>query len=103
MKFELVEPSDEGTATVPLPPENSGSPGRTIPAPPLPGRPLRTRMAHAIHDVRSSLDLLRAQVAELSAAEAATDAPSGTSASEDAPEAVFRADRFTPSDRKDRR
>ncbi|MGQ4266976.1 hypothetical protein [Nocardiopsis changdeensis] len=69
-------------------------------------------MAHAIHEVRSSLDLLRAQVAELSAAEAAPgapgvpsapDAPSGTSAPEDVPEAVFRADRFTPSNRKDRR
>lgn len=103
MKFEWVEPSDEGIAATPPTSDSTEPPDRTVPLPPLVGQPVRTRMAQAIRDVRSSLDLLRAQVAELSVAEAATDAPSGTSAFEDAPEAVFRADRFTPSGRKDRR
>lgn len=101
VKFELVEPSDEDTPTVPLPPENDDSPDRTIPLLALLGRPVRIRMDHAIQDVRSSMDLLRAHVSELSVTEAV---PTGTNVVGDMPEAVFHADRFTvPTGRKDRR
>jgi hypothetical protein len=91
MKFELVEPSDEGAAAgLPLlAPVGPGTGVReqdvTFP------EPVRERMARTVDGVRASLGLLRARAAEQSMAEAHSAAAPAPVAEAGA---VFHAHRF---------
>ncbi|RKS10329.1 hypothetical protein DFP74_6092 [Nocardiopsis sp. Huas11] len=104
MKFELMEPSDEGGATTSefrSEPGSPADPAEDTDGPPRStergiGRqqPVRKRMSAQIDGVRASMDLLRARAAELSMSENGR-APEGLPEAEPPP--VFHAHMFTPT------